>query len=160
MNFTLATEEDAREIWKLYRAAIGSEGCTWDMEYPNEEILKNDLERKALFCVKTEDGEVVGAISIDDDPEIEQLSCWNKEWQPSGELARLVVKESYRNQSIARKLIEEILKELSKRGYKSAHYLVNQTHYRALNSYAKFEFERKGESDIFDGHWWCYEKKL
>ncbi len=160
MNFTLATTQEAQEILKLYRSVIGSEGCTWSLEYPNEDNVQDDLARNALFCMKTEEGEIIGAISIDDDKEIEQLSCWSEELKPGGELARLVVKEAYQNQSIARKLLQAGMKELKARGYKSVHFLVSKTNYRALHSYDKLQFETKGESDLFGECWWCYEKEL
>lgn len=160
MTFTLATKDDSVKILELYRLAIGSEGCTWCAEYPNEEDIRNDLSRNALFCMKTEEGEIIGAISIDDDPEIENLSCWNSKLAPGGELARLVVKEAYQNQSIARKLLHEGMQELKTRGYRSARFLVSKTNYRALNSYQKLAFEKKGESDLYGQCWWCYEKEL
>ena len=78
MNFTLATAQDAQEILNLYRSVMGSEGCTWSMDYPNEENVQNDLERKSLFCIKTQTGEIIGAVSIDDDKNVETLTCWAK----------------------------------------------------------------------------------
>ena len=44
MKFAAATKEVAEKIWKLYQAALGTEGCTWSSEYPNRKILKNDME--------------------------------------------------------------------------------------------------------------------
>lgn len=160
MNFTLATAQDAPEILKLYRSVMGSEGCTWSLDYPDEENIQNDLARNALFCMKTKDGEIIGAISIDDDKEVEQLSCWSEELKPGGELARLVVKEAYQNQGIARKLLQAGMEECKKRGCNSVHFLVSKTNYRALHSYHKLQFETKGESDLFGECWWCYEKEL
>lgn len=160
MNFVLATAADVPEILKLYRSVIGSEGCTWSLDYPNKENIQNDLARNALFCMKTEEGEIIGAISIDDDPLVGKLDCWTAKLSPGGELARLVVKETCQNQSIARKLLQEGMRELKERGYKSVHFLVSKTNYRALRSYDRFQFEKKGESDLFGEHWWCYEKEL
>lgn len=160
MKFIRAEQEEAEEIMGMYRAAMGSEGCTWCMEYPNQEVLENDLKRKDLFCMKSEAGEILGAISIDDDPEIEELGCWSPEQQPGAELARLVVKEAYQNQSIARKLLLAGMKELKKRGYKSVHFLVSKTNYRAIRSYGKLQFEKRGEAELYGECWWCYEKEL
>lgn len=42
LEFKLATEDDIQEIMKLYRDVIGSIGCTWSMDYPNEEIARSD----------------------------------------------------------------------------------------------------------------------
>lgn len=159
-RFELATANDKQEILTLYRLAIGSLGCTWSMDYPNEEILENDIKREALFVLKSKTDEILGAISIDDDMEVEKLSCWSDELKPGAELARLVVKEDCQNQGIARFLITKTMEELKKRNYKSVHFLVSKTHEKALRSYAKLCFEKKGETNLFGGDWWCYEKPL
>ena len=96
-----AAENEIEEITKLYEQAKGSEYCTWDEHYPNIEITRQDLKRNDLFCMKTETGEIVGAISIDDDKEVEGLSCWSDKLKPSVEIARLVVKKEWQNKKIA-----------------------------------------------------------
>ncbi|MGN0155338.1 MAG: GNAT family N-acetyltransferase [Lachnospiraceae bacterium] len=160
MNFINAAKDDIQEITGLYQAAIGSPGCTWSSEYPNEQITQDDLARNALFCLKSDEGEIIGAISIDNDPAVEELPCWSDTLRPGAELARLVVKENYQNQGIARKILTCAMGELVKRGYKSVHFLVSKTHERALRSYARLDFERRGEADLYGEHFWCYEKEL
>lgn len=160
MIFQKATKEDINEISALYRAAIGTDGCTWSSDYPNEEITSGDLERGDLFCIKKEDGEIIGAISVDSDMEVDALTCWSKEWNPAAELSRLVVKESYQNQSVARKLLTCGMEELKNRGYRAVHFLVSPGNERALRSYAKLDFRKCGECDLYDHHWFCYEKEL
>lgn len=160
MKFVLAEEQDKIEILSLYRSVIGSEGCTWSMDYPNEEILESDFHRKDLFVLKDDFGEIIGAISIDDDKEVENLECWSKESGPGVELARLVVKESAQNQGIARILLKSAMEEVKRRGYKSVHFLVSKRNFKAINSYDKLAFEIKGESDLYHEHWWCYEKNF
>ena len=160
MKFQQAQKSDREEILLLYRKAIGTEGCTWSMEYPNETILDNDIRRNALFCIKEENGEIIGAISIDEDMEVELLPCWESALQPGVELARLVVKESYQNRGIARELLRCAMKELRQQGYKSVHFLVSQRNEKAIRSYAKLEFQTKGECHLYGEHWWCYEKNI
>lgn len=160
MDFKNATKDDVEEIIKLYQAAIGSPGCTWSMDYPNEAITMDDLNRNALFCLKNDSGEIIGAVSIDDDKEVERLSCWTNNLQPVAELARLVVREDYQNRGIARQLLLDAMQELAGQGYKSVHFLVSKTNERALRSYAKLHFVNCGEVDLFGEHWWCYEKEL
>lgn len=155
-----ASENDTEEITKLYEQAKGSEYCTWDEHYPNSEITRGDLERKALFCMKTETGEIVGAVSIDDDKEVEDLSCWNEKLKPGVEIARLVVKKEWQGQKIASKMLRELLKIISDRGIKSAHYLVDKKHKKALAAYKSLNFTRVGESTLYDGNWWCYEREI
>ncbi len=160
MGLELAKKDELSQIMQLYRCAVGSEGCTWSDEYPNEEIMAGDFQRNDLFVWKGESGELLGAISIDDDEEVNALPCWSLEAKPAAELARLVVSESYRNQGIARKMLQAALDVLKERGYHSAMYLVSGKNQRAVRSYAKLAFDKKGEADLFGEHWMCYEKLL
>ena len=40
-----ATIDDKPYIMALYTEAIGSEGCTWNEDYPSEETMDSDLAR-------------------------------------------------------------------------------------------------------------------
>ena len=155
-----ASKDDTEEITKLYEQAKGTEYCTWDEHYPNSEITADDLKRNALFCMKTETGEIVGAVSIDDDKEVEKLTCWSEALKPGVEVARLVVKEEWQNNKIAGKMLEELLMIIADRGFKSAHYLVDKNHKKALAAYKRLNFNCVGESTLYDGNWWCYEREI
>lgn len=158
--FQRANEKDLEEIRVMYTEAIGSPGCTWDEGYPNAECTRADWERGDLFCLKTEDGEIAGVIAVDVDEIVEKLTCWTTSLQPGAELARLVVKESYQNQGIAKNLLQCGMKELANRGYRSVHFLVSKTNERALRAYEPLEFDNRGEWFGYDHDWWCYEKAL
>ena len=160
IKFYQALASDVPEITKLYEQAKGTEYCTWNEHYPNPEITQGDLERNALFCMKTEDGEIVGAISIDDDKEVENLPCWSEELKPGVEIARLVVKKEWQNKKIAANMLENLLKVIADRGFKNAHYLVDKNHKKALAAYKSLNFVRVGESSLYDGNWWCYEREI
>lgn len=157
MVFLQAKEEDKEEIIALYKKAIGSLGCTWSQDYPSKEHTDADLERAGLFCLKTDAGEIIGAISIDEDKQVETLPCWS---EGGAELARLVVKEAYQNQGIAGQLLQNAMGVLKKRGYEYVHFLVSKNHTKALKAYDKLNFDKVGESDLYEENWWCYEKKL
>ena len=78
-----ATEEDREEILALYKAQIGRELCPWDEYYPSNETIDADFARDGLFVLK-EDGIIKAAISIDEDEEVNRLSCWDKNLEPEG----------------------------------------------------------------------------
>ena len=158
--FQRANEKDLEEIRVMYTEAIGSPGCTWDEGYPNAECTRADWKRGDLFCLKTEDGEIAGVIAVDADEIVEKLTCWTTSLQPGAELARLVVKESYQNQGIAKNLLQFGMKELAKRGYRSVHFLVSKTNERALRAYEPLGFNNRGEWFGYEHDWWCYEKSL
>lgn len=160
MNFTQASKKDKSEILALYRSLAGTEFCAWTEEYPGEIDIEGDLSRDGLFCLKDEKGEIAGVISIDQDENVERLTCWSKELQPSAELSRIGVRVENQNQGIARKLLQHAMEELRRRGKRSVHLLVCKTNKKAIRSYEKLNFEVVGECQMFGEDWWCYEKVL
>lgn len=94
MEFRRARREEAEEILQLYRSLIGTEYCVWTENYPTEREVEFDLSRNALFCLyermpePDERERLIGTISIDDDPEVEALSCWSEDLTPVAELSR------------------------------------------------------------------------
>ncbi len=160
MNFTQASEKDKSKILALYRSLAGTEFCAWTEDYPGEIDIEGDLSRDGLFCLKDEKGEIAGVISIDQDENVERLTCWSKELQPSAELSRIGVRVENQNQGIARKLLQHAMEELRRRGKRSVHLLVCKTNKKAIRSYEKLNFEVVGECQMFGEDWWCYEKVL
>lgn len=160
LNITLAREADFEKLMQLYRAAIGEEGCTWNEDYPNEEDIRGDLGREALFCARNDDGEIIAAFAIDEDAEVDNLDCWSPEIVPSGEIARLVVRRDYQNRGIAGRLLEFAMEELQRRGYQGIRFLVSSKNERALRAYSKLDFNKVGETVLYGHDWYCFEKKF
>ncbi len=99
-------------------------------------------------------------ISIDDDPNVECLTCWSETMVPSAEVSRVGVCQEFQNQGIAGKLLKGVMEELKKRGYKAVHLLVAKDNVKALRSYDKLNFENVGECELWGHMYWCYEKAL
>lgn len=159
MIFRYAGKEDAERIMSLYKSAVGTQGCTWDDNYPNFSICIQDIESKSLLCLMAED-EIVAAISYDMDEIVDKLDVWNPKYGKTRELARLVVKEEYRNRGIARLMILKAMDELKNQGYKAVHYLVSPTNLCAIKSYEKLGFYMAGECEYAGKNWYAYEKPL
>lgn len=157
-RFCMAEPSDEAAVMEMYHAMIGTDGCTWNMDYPSEENFRADVADERLFCLKDEKGELISVISIDKDPLVDALPVWIKHEEPSGELARLAVRADCQNRGIARRMILAAMEVLRLRGYASARYLVSKTHMRALASYAKLNFVCVGESDLYGHEWYCYQR--
>lgn len=159
-TFREANNNDKNSIMKLYSSAMGTEGCTWSAEYPNEEICDADIARHDLFCMENEQGEIIASISIDKDEQTDSLSCWSSAKGKMAELSRLVVKNEFQNQGLAPSIVREVLQVLQDRGYKTVHYLVSKHNKKALASYRTLDFTQVGECDLFGEEWYCYEKDI
>ena len=154
-----ATAKDAEEILALYRVQLGREFCPWNEDYPTMEEIKFDLDRDSLFIMRDQ-GKVVAAISIDDDPVVNELEYWTKELQPGGELSRLAVAPEYQGKGVAKDMINHGLKQLKARGFKSLHFLVNSQNLKARKCYAAYDFNKVGECELYDQPMLCYEMEL
>ena len=152
---------EAEEVLSLYRSLVGTPFCAWTADYPARSDVEFDLSRNALFCLREKpSGRLIGTISIDDDTEVEALSCWSEDLTPVAELSRLGVAAEYQNRGIARILLQEAMAELKSQGYKAAHILVAKDNVKALRSYEKLHFTTAGECELFGHSYWCYEKEL
>ena len=154
---SIALPEDAECIMKLYKTMVGKEGCTWSEDYPSMETLISDIKKGNEFCMKDNNGNIVAAIAIDEDAEVEQLEVWSKEYKNAGELSRLAVREDCQNRGLAKEMIEYVRKEMEKRGYDNIHFLASKTNPAALACYEKMDVEIVGEAFLYETDWWCYE---
>ena len=93
MKFDRVRKEEADTVLKLYRSLLGTPYCVWTEDYPTEKEVEFDFSRDALFCMRDDDGNIIGVISIDDDPNVECLTCWSKTMVPSAEVSRVGISE-------------------------------------------------------------------
>lgn len=155
----LASSEDKSGILALYKSMLYGP-ADWDENYPNEETIAFDLSRDALFVVKNASDEVIAAISIDKDDEVDALPCWDRSLAPSGEFSRVCVRRDMQHQGIAREMILHVFDVMRKDGKKGAHILVRTGHEAAFALYGKLGFRKVGECNMFGKDFICMEVKL
>lgn len=158
-KYSIALPEDAKDIMKLYKTMVGEDGCTWSEDYPSMETLISDIKKENEFCMKDSDGNIVAAIAIDEDAEVERLEVWSRDYKKVGELARLAVRKDCQNCGIAKKMIGYARIEMEKRGYDGIHFLAGKTNPAALACYEKMDVEIVGDTFLYGTDWWCYEGK-
>ena len=158
MTIEKASATDQAEILALYRSLIGRPGCTWCKEYPDEEIVTEDLHSGSLYCAR-ENGSIVGAVSIEW-REVERFDCWSKENEPAAYLSRVAVSRSAQGKGLAKELMRHAMAERKARGIKTARYPVSPGNEAAMRAYRALAFDFSGEADAFGQHWLCYEKRL
>ncbi|MBR6706221.1 MAG: GNAT family N-acetyltransferase [Clostridia bacterium] len=156
----MATAQDTDGVLRLYREQIGRKYCFWNEDYPGPETIAADLKRQGLFVMKNAAGEIIAAISVEEDADVDRLDCWTPSLLPGGEYARLAVLPAWQNRGLARRMVVHILEVLKQRGFKSVHILVNRDNITAIRSYAHIGFRVAGECRMYDQHFLCYEKPL
>lgn len=159
MILQLAQKEDANEILILYHSVLDTPYCRWNTEYPSMDNIEDDLSREGLFCLK-ENGEIIAAISIDLDDEVEALPFWSVELKPAMELSRLCVRSDHQGKGLPAKMIEFMMEYGQKNGFKSVHYLVSKHNLSAQKAYSRLKFKLAGECQMYEDEFWCYEKEI
>ena len=156
----MATEADTEALLRLYRAQVGRPFCFWTEDYPGPDTIAFDLSRDALFVMKDEAGELLAAVSAEEDEAVDRLPCWTPSLQPGGEFARLAVAPAFQQRGLARQMVSHILGVLRQRGFRSVHILVNRDNLIARRCYAPFGFREAGSCDMYGQHFLCWEKAL
>lgn len=159
MNFRLAEKAEADKILELYHSVLDTPCCRWSLEYPVMANIEDDLSRDGLFCL-VENDEIIGAISIDKDDDVEALECWDKQLVPSMEVSRLCVRNDYQGKGLASILLENMMAYGANNGYKSIHYLVSKHNPIAQKAYKRLNFNLVGECQMYHDEYYCYEKVL
>ena len=155
-----AEENDKNKILTLYHSLIGTEGCTWSLEYPTMEDINQDLEKGGLYIISNRDGQIIGAAAAEKDEELAKLECWSKTITNPCDLHRIGIRKDYQNLGLAKDLIEHIEKDVIQKGFDGIRFLVSKTNLRALALYNKLNYKNVGETNIYNINWFCYEKKL
>lgn len=158
-NIETASEGDKEEILALYRSMIGGK-ADWNEDYPCMDTITFDISRDALFVMKNEYGELIAAISIDEDADVAALSCWSADLQPAGEVARVCVRKDMQKRGIARVMMRHVFQVLREQGCKSVRILVRPANDDALRSYAPLGFKQIGTCELFEKSFLCFEKVL
>lgn len=157
MHIVNATKDDKEELLALYHSMIGGP-CEWDEHYPDDNTIAFDLKNEDLYVMKNDKNEIVATITIDHDPQVEELTCWHEELAPVSELSRLCVRKDMQGGGIAKLMMNHAFDILKERGNKGVHILVREGHRVALAVYTELDFVKVGECDLFEKHFICMEK--
>lgn len=114
MEFRKAQEADISSIMEIIKQAQSyfkiQEINQWQNNYPNIEVIKNDLENDYGY-VLLKDKHIVGTVSLSFDGEISYQRIYNGAWKSDEEYAvihRIAVKDNYKGLGLASTMIQYI----------------------------------------------------
>lgn len=153
LKFKLAKKEDLMEIMNLYHNLIGTPGCTWDLDYPNEEIAQYDIDYHGLYVLRKK-RKIVAVGSLCPFDELSDLL-----WKPQNpcELARLGVDPVFQEQGLGSYMLKNLMRIAKEKGYDGIILLVSKTHLVAQHLYEKNGFEKCGEVFRYDNEYYYYQ---
>jgi len=130
----------------------------WDDDYPNKEILKDDLDNHRIF-VLIDGNEIIAAISIfeEDEQNIQSLD-WAK--VKACFLVRLCVSPKYQSKGIGEKMMRNINGYAKDKGFKATHHLAAKVNTAANRLYKRMGYRDLGLIHLYDTDFIAYEMLL
>ncbi len=151
--FQKAAEKDADRIFTLYQSLVGTPYCAWDKDYPNLEIIQEDIALGGLYMLSRE-SELIAAGAVRHLPEHDKLSCWPPMKNPC-DLLRIGVAQSYQGQGIGRFFLKALLSEAERKHFDCMRILVAKTNLPAIALYRRMGIVFYGETFSYGIDWFC-----
>ena len=158
MIFRKAKKNEAEAVLDLYKSVISMPFCTWDESYPGEEEIKKDLSAGTLYVLE-EKQELIGAVSIVPENELNDLDCWTVK-ENAREFARVVIRLDHQRKGLSVQLIEGIIKELQKQNAAAIHIAAAKENIPAQKLYQRMGFTFCGEAELYGHNFYLCEKAL
>ena len=154
-----ARREELAFVMQMYNDARSFEGCAWDDDYPDEDILNDDFFSDRLYVLVLKN-QIIGAISVLFGENLEEFECWKIQSARSVEFARVVISKECVGQGYGTKMVSETLELLKRMEYDSVRILVSPSNPSAIAVYKKLEFDFLRVESFPYGDFWLCEKGL
>ena len=154
-----ARREELAFVMQMYNDARSFEGCAWDDDYPDEDILNDDFFSDRLYVLVLKN-QIIGAISVLFDENLEEFECWKIQSARSVEFARVVISKEYVGQGYGTQMVSETLELLKRMEYDSVRILVSPSNPSAIAVYKKLGFDFLRVESFPYGDFWLCEKGL
>ena len=160
MEIKLLTNENIEEIKNLYSDIKNNTYTLWDDNYPSEDLILWDIERKGLWGVF--DNETLIAITFAGErcEDGEENFTWQNTFKRRGTFARIGVSPKYQNQGIGTYLVDFVLKNLKSQGFDGVRILVRTQNTNAIKLYSKFGFVNCGSIERYGHKYYLFELRL
>lgn len=159
VTFTPAAEADLPELLAMARAASQAPGSHWSIDYPNLEILREDLAHNALYRIEDLNGRLIGLIAMGQMGELRDLS-WTVTDSSACELSRLGLHPDCQGQGLLAPVLSQAVAYCQGLGYRTFRLLVSTDFDRAIRTYQRYGFVRTGQVHLWDEDFYQYEYAL
>ena len=160
MEIRLLTNENINEIKELYSDIKNNTYTLWDENYPSEELILWDIERKGLWGVFDKQTLIAITFMGERCEDGEENFTWQDTFKKRGTFARIGVSPKYQNQGIATYLVDFVLKELKSQGFDGVRILVGTQNANAIKLYSKFGFVNCGKVERYGHEYYLFELRL
>lgn len=147
---------DFYEVSREFGKQTGS--CDWPDDYPDDEIIENDISHGDLYIVSMNDkpAAVFSLIATDD------LDHQPLDWAPvrSCVPVRICIHANLQGKGLGKTVVNELIRVARKRGYESLRLLASTRNKPANRLYTGLGFTRKGTVALYNSEFNAYELLL
>ncbi len=162
INYRIAALKDLKEIHTMVQRAIetmnNQQIYQWDELYPDEEILREDIEKQQLYVGLVEETIAVIYVLNQECDEEYQTGKWKYAQKPFYVIHRLCVNPVFQNQGVAGRTMLHIEETLRVMGIAAIRLDVFSENPSALKLYDNFGFAKVGYVDWRKGRFYLMEK--
>lgn len=150
-HFSLAASSQRQAILALYHSLAGQPGCTWGEYYPTLAHIDGDIQRRSLFCLTDQAGNLAAVASAGPLGELEGEDIpWNPRIHMPCELARVGVRADCQGLGLAAQLLLQVVAHVQGQGYDGMRLLVAQDNLAAQSLYRRLGFRHIGPIRLYD----------
>lgn len=160
MQIKLLTNKYIKEIKNIYQDIRENSYTLWDNDYPSEELIKWDIERKGLWGVFDNNALIAICFAGERCEDGEEDFSWKYKFSKRGTFARIGVSPKYQNKGIGTLLVDVVLKKLRSQGFDGVRILVGTQNVNAIKLYTKFKFINCGKTKRLDHEYYLFELRL
>lgn len=158
IRLTKAITEDLPHLLSICKAAAATEGSTWDHNYPNSEILSEDIRSGALYRIET-DGNVIGLLSLGETGELDMLSDPSDGTHPF-DFARFGIHPDYQGKGAGHKALTAAITLCREKGGSAVRVLASPGNPAALSVYRKAGFVKMRLVHLWEHDYWYLRKSF
>ncbi len=163
-DFRLAHEEDFILILSIFKRAIAHMNLQgiyqWDEIYPDDSILRSDLERQEMY-VMTSENRIVSAVVVNEEQDPQYGTAdWNHRAGKIAVMHRLCVDPDHQHHGMGKETIRSVEKMLLDKGYSSIRLDAFSQNESALKMYKGLGYIQIGDITFRKGLFHLFEKRL
>lgn len=150
LKFELAKIKDLEFINKLYREVIKTTYTTWDNNYPDINMIKENIQTSSLYVLRN-DNQIIGVSYITNNIE---------ENKNIGRFARICISLTFQKMGYGTYLCKCVINELKSRNCDEVVIKVDTKNTSALKMYESLGFKNIGDTFAHNNLWYLYKLQL
>ena len=163
-RFRKAEMQDLEEVVSLYHAAIADMEdrriYQWDEIYPNEEIIKEDINNSEMQLL-TKEERIIACVVINEEQDEEyQGASWKYTEGMIAVIHRLCVHPNEQGCGVGKRILKLTEKLMKDRGYRNIRLDVFSENPYANRLYQSMDYRFVGNVHFRKGLFYLFEKKL